>query len=163
MKKMKQYLLTHEKQYELLRYLIAGGLSTFISLLVYYTTCFVLAEKAQMSASLVSYAITSINSATPLQMSIASTLSWILSVVFAYWINKNMVFRVQSKDKKEILYSFLQFACSRLLSFLLFEQGVMLLLDLMGVPNIINRLIVLVFVMVFNYIVSKFWIFQTKN
>ena len=36
----------------------------------------------------------------------------------------------------------------------------MLLLKLVGVSNIVNRVIVLVFVMVFNYAVSKFWIFK---
>ena len=46
------------------------------------------------------------------------------------------------------------------MSFLVFEQGLMLLLKLVGVSNIVNRVIVLVFVMVFNYVVSKFWIFK---
>ena len=34
------------------------------------------------------------------------------------------------------------------------------MLKLVGVSNIVNRVIVLVFVMVFNYVVSKFWIFK---
>ncbi len=36
----------------------------------------------------------------------------------------------------------------------------MLLLKWMGVTNFLNRIIVLVFVMVFNYVISKFWIFK---
>jgi len=30
------------------------------------------------------------------------------------------------------------------------------------VSNFVNRIIVLVFVMVFNYVISKFWIFKKK-
>jgi putative flippase GtrA len=32
----------------------------------------------------------------------------------------------------------------------------------MGVSNTLNALIVMVLVTVFNYVVSKFWIFQTQ-
>ena len=42
------------------------------------------------------------------------------------------------------------------------EEGMALLLKWMGVSNIINRIIVLVFVMAFNYVVSKFWVFKAK-
>ena len=52
------------------------------------------------------------------------------------------------------------FTGSRQVTFRVFEQGLMLLLKLVGVSNIVNRVIVLVFVMVFNYVVSKFWIFK---
>ena len=38
-----------------------------------------------------------------------------------------------------------------------------LLLAKIGVSNIVNRIIVLVFVMVFNYVVSKFWVFKKKE
>ena len=36
----------------------------------------------------------------------------------------------------------------------------MLLLKAVGVSNFVNRIVVLVFVMIFNYVVSKFWIFK---
>ena len=42
-------------------------------------------------------------------------------------------------------------------------QGLMLLLKWLGVSNFVNRIIVLVFVMVFNYVISKFWIFKEKK
>lgn len=93
-----------------------------------------------------------------MQMSLSSAISWVIAVLFAYWINRGLVFRAQGQGK--VLTGLVQFAGSRLVSFLVFEQGLMLLLKLVGVSNIVNRVIVLVFVMVFNYVVSKFWIFK---
>ena len=34
------------------------------------------------------------------------------------------------------------------------------LLKLMGITNMVNRVLVLVFVVVFNYVASKFWVFK---
>ena len=50
-----------------------------------------------------------------------------------------------------------------MLSFALFEEGMAYLLKLIGVSNVVNRIIVLVAVMIFNYVVSKFWVFKEKK
>ena len=156
--KIRQYLNTHEKQYEMIRYLFAGGLTTLLSMVVHYGCCFLMAEKAPYDGNLIPWLVDSINRANNVQMSVASAISWVIAVLFAYWINRGLVFRAQ--DQGKVLTVLVQFAGSRLVSFLVFEQGLMLLLKLVGVSNIVNRVIVLVFVMVFNYVVSKFWIFK---
>ena len=156
--KIKGYLQAHEKQYELLRYLIAGGLTTLLSMVIHYGCCFILAEKAPYGGGLIPWVVDSINRANNVQMSIASAVTWVIAVLFAFWINRGMVFHAQGQGK--VLTGLVQFAGSRLVSFLVFEQGLMLLLKAVGVSNILNRVVVLVFVMVFNYVVSKFWIFK---
>ena len=158
--KIKNYLETHQKEYELLRYLIAGGLTTVLSMIISYGVCFILADRPPMEGNPILWVIACINAATPSQVSIANTASWIIAVLFAFWINRVMVFQVEGGSKAKIGTELIQFAGGRLLSFLLFEQGIMLLLKWMGVSNFINRIIVLVFVMVFNYVISKFWIFK---
>ena len=158
--KIKSWLESHQKEYELLRYLIAGGLTTVLSMLISYGVCFILADRAPLEGNFILWVIDSINRATPPQVSIANTVSWIIAVLFAFWINRVMVFQVQGGGRAQILTELLQFAGGRLLSFLLFEQGIMLLIKWMGVSNIVNRIIVLIFVMVFNYVISKFWIFK---
>lgn len=160
MQKIKSWLERHQKEYELLRYLIAGGLTTLLSMLISYGVCFLLADRAALSGHFILWVIDSINRASPSQVSIANTVSWIIAVLFSFWINRVMVFQVQGGSKAKIGTELIQFAGGRLLSFLLFEQGVMLLLKWMGVSNFINRIIVLLFVMVFNYVISKFWIFK---
>ena len=158
--KIKGWLDSHQKEYELLRYLIAGGLTTLLSMLISYGVCFILADRAPMEGNLILWIIDSINRAIPSQVSIANTVSWIIAVLFAFWINRVMVFQVKGGSTAKIGTELVQFAGGRLLSFLLFEQGIMLLLKWMGVSNFINRIIVLIFVMVFNYVISKFWIFK---
>ncbi|MBE5800878.1 MAG: GtrA family protein [Clostridiales bacterium] len=161
--KIKDYLKTHPKQWELLRYLFAGGLTTLLSMVIHYGVCFLLAEKdAFAGGNLIAWILDGINRATPVQMSIASGISWVISVLFAFWINRVMVFRVEKAGAGQIIKELVQFAGSRIVSFLVFEQGMMLLLKAIGVSNIVNRVIVLVFVMVFNYVASKFWIFKQK-
>ena len=158
--KIKSWLDSHQKEYELLRYLIAGGLTTVLSMVISYGVCFLLADRAPLEGSLIPWVADSINRATSTQVSIANTVSWIIAVLFAFWINRAMVFQVQGGGRAQILTELLQFAGGRLLSFLLFEQGIMLFIKWMGVSNIVNRIIVLIFVMVFNYVISKFWIFK---
>ena len=160
--KIRHYLETHEKQYELLRYLIAGGLTTVLSMLISYGVQFLLAARPPMSGSAVRWVIDCINLATPVQVSVANTVSWIISVLFAFWINRVMVFQVKEGGRGQIGKELVQFAGGRLVSFFVFEQGLMLLLKWLGVSNFVNRIIVLVFVMVFNYVISKFWIFKKK-
>ncbi len=158
--KIKNYLETHQKQYELLRYLVAGGLTTVLSMIVSYGVCFILADRAPLEGNVILWIIDSINRATGVQVSIANTLSWIIAVLFAFWINRVMVFQVDGGSKGAIMKELLQFMGGRLVSFFVFEQGLMLLMKWIGVSNFVNRIIVLVFVMVFNYVISKFWIFK---
>ncbi|MBR6570250.1 MAG: GtrA family protein [Clostridia bacterium] len=158
--KVKAWLESHQKQYELLRYLIAGGLTTVLSMIISYGVCFVLADRAPLEGGLIPWVIDSINRATRMQVSIANTVSWILSVLFAFWINRGMVFGVRGGTKGRIGTELAQFAGGRLVSFFLFEQGLMLVLKQLGVSNVANRILVLVFVVVFNYVISKFWIFK---
>jgi len=155
---IRAWLEGHQKEYELLRYLIAGGLTTVLSMVISYGVCFLLAERAPLQGGLIAWVIDSINRATRAQVSIANTVSWIISVLFAFWINRGMVFRAQGSGSA--VRELCQFAGGRLLSFFLFEQGLMLALKWLGVSNVINRMVVLVFVVVFNYVISKFWIFK---
>lgn len=160
--KIKNYLETHERQYELIRYVFAGGLTTVLSMVVSYGMCFLLADRAPLEGNLILWVIDSINRATGVQVSIANAVSWVIAVLFAFWINRAMVFQVEGGTKASVLKELAQFAGGRIVSFLVFEQGMMLLLKLIGVSNFVNRIIVLVFVMVFNYVISKFWIFKEK-
>jgi len=84
-------------------------------------------------------------------------------VIFAFWLNRGMVFRVSYSSQKARFTAFLQFVSARILTLLLFELGLAALLSVLGMPNIIARVLVLVLVIVFNYIASKFWIFKKND
>lgn len=163
MRKIKAYLEAHSKQYELLRYLVAGGLTTLLSMAISYGCCFLLAPKTPVTGGVVAWVAYTINQATASQVMIANGVSWVIAVLFAFWINRVMVFRVSGGTAKEKWIELGQFALGRVLSFLIFEEGMALLLKWMGISNIVNRIIVLIFVMIFNYVVSKFWVFNGKQ
>lgn len=146
--KIKAYLEAHEKQYELLRYLIAGGLTSLLSLIIKNGGCMLLSADH------------TINGANMAQMQASNIVSWIICVIFAFWINRWMVFRVKGEGRHNLWKEFFQFAGARVLSLILIELGFAALLKLMGVTNLVNSLIVLVFVTVFNYVASKFWVFK---
>lgn len=160
LQKIRTYLEEHPRQYELLRYLIAGGLTTLLSMIVSYGTEFLLADKPEQTAGLLRWIVDGVNAATPKQVMLANAVSWIVSVLFAFWINRRMVFQVQGGSASAVVRELGEFAFGRVLSFALFEEGLAYLLAVLGMSNILNRLIVLLFVMAFNYAVSKFWVFK---
>ena len=69
-----------DKYGEIIRYLIIGVLTTIISLITYY---------------LLTYTI--LNPKKVIELQIANIISWIISVTFAYFTNRQYVF--QKKDK----------------------------------------------------------------
>ena len=156
--KIKDYLEKHPKQYELLRYLIAGGLTTVLSMVISYGMEFLLAARPERTAGFLQWVIDCINAATARQVMIANAVSWVIAVLFAFWINRKMVFQVKGGTGASVLREL-----GRVLSFALFEEGMAYLLKLIGVSNVVNRIIVLVVVMIFNYVVSKFWVFKEKK
>ena len=151
MQKIKRLLTNRDEMMELIRYLIAGVLTTLLSIALKYGSYIALSESH------------TINGATPLQMVIGNAISWVIAVIFAFWINRRMVFRVQGGTKRSKMTEFLQFTGARLVSWAAIEEGVALLIQLIGISNTWNVLIVTALVTIFNYVVSKFWIFKGKT
>lgn len=156
--------------WEIIRYIVAGVLTTAVSLIVSYGSYFLMAvgqyagpAASPGTTSTVSWVIGVINSAGTGQVAIGNVISWIVAVVFAFWINRWMVFRVKYSDSKTRITAFFQFVSARVVSLLVFEVGLAALLSVMGVQNLIGRVIVLILVMAFNYVASKFWVFKPKQ
>ena len=148
MQKIKKLLTDKQELLELARYLLAGVLTTLLSLVISYG-CYI-----ALSAD------HTINGASTVQVMVGNTVSWVICVLFAFWINRKMVFRVSGGSRATKGKELLEFVGARAASWALFETGFAALLKLMGISNIFNRLIVLVLVTVFNYVASKFWIFK---
>lgn len=161
MKQKIKKLLENQQLMELVRYVIAGVLTTVISTVISFGVQFLLAEKPPMDSGVLRWVIAAIEAATPGQVLIANAISWVVAVLFAFFINRGMVFRVEGKTG--LLKELAEFALGRVVSFLLLEQGLAWLLAVLGVSNILNRIIIQVLVIVFNYVVSKFWVFRKKD
>lgn len=151
MQKLKKLLNDREQMMELIRYFVAGVLTTLLSLVITYGFEILLSENH------------TINGANTLQVMFSTLISWVVSVIFAFWINRRMVFRVQGGTRDSKTREFLEFVGARLISWAVIEEGIAVLIKWMGVSNFWNRLIVLVLVTVFNYVASKFWIFKSRG
>ena len=131
------------KYREIISYLIVGGLTTVVSLGVYYACVF-----------------TFLNPDKPVQLQIANIISWIAAVTFAYFTNRKFVF--ESKNKNMLKEAAAFFAAR--IGTLLMEMGIMLVfVTLLGFNDKIMKLVVQFVIIVANYIFSKFLVFNKKE
>ena len=138
MEKIKQLF---NKYSEVIKYLISGGLTTVVSIGSYW----LFADKLGVD---------------PL---IANIYSWILAVTFAFFINKLWVFESKTKTKKAFFKEMGLFYGARLASLGGEELILFLTIKLLGMNDIVAKVIAQVFVLIFNYVVSKLLIFRKKK
>lgn len=93
----------------------------------------------------------------------ATGVSWVLTVVFAYWTNRTFVFKSQNKDKRSVAAEFASFIGARVATEVL-ELGLMyLMVDIMAINDKASKLVCQVLVILANYVLSKIWIFKDKQ
>lgn len=128
------------KYKEIIHYLIAGGLTTVVSLGSYYLCV-----------------VTFLNPDNGFQLQAANVISWICAVTFAYFVNRIFVFESRSKD---YLREAGAFVAGRV-STLLMDMAIMfLLVTVLHGNDKIAKLIVQVVVTVANYVISKIFVFN---
>ena len=130
------------KKYEqIIKYVIVGAFTTLVSLSSYYLLTLVLNPK------------------NAIYLQFANVISWVLSVTFAYFANRMIVFKSNNNKIKEAS----KFYLSRV-STLLIDMFIMfLLVTIIGINDRISKIIVQFIVLVLNYILSKFLVFNYKS
>ena len=88
-----------------------------------------------------------------------NTVAWICSVLFAFITNRNIVFQSTGNKLKEL---FLFFG-SRIVSLLFDNALIFILIEKLMLNNILSKIIVNVFVVVINYILSKLIVFKKEK
>ena len=124
------------KYQDIIIYFIVGCLSTFVNLLSY----------AFYRLFIPSYLINIV-------------LSWLTSLVFAFFMNRKYVFK--SKNNK-IKQEFLSFTISRLLTLGMEIFFMYLLVDLIQINDLIAKVIVQFLVFLANYLFGKFIVFKKE-
>ncbi|MDO4615565.1 MAG: GtrA family protein [Lachnospiraceae bacterium] len=133
----------YKKYRELIHYLIAGVMTTVVSLVVYYGT---------------TAAFFDVNRASQLQA--ANILSWIAGVTFAYFVNRRFVFESQNTD---VLNEAFKFYLARL-GTLLMDMAVMGIgVSVVGGDDRYVKLLSQVIVIVANYVISKLFVFRKQK
>lgn len=93
----------------------------------------------------------------------ATALSWVLTVVFAYWTNRTFVFKSRNKSAQSFGREFVAFISARIGTEFL-ELGLMfVMVTLAGINEYISKFVCQVIVILANYFLSKLWIFKEKE
>ncbi len=143
-KAIEGYLVEHQSWYnrykEGLLYLFFGGCTTLINLLVFY-----LLDLLQVNPYL------------------NNTIAWIVAVLFAYVTNKYFVFESKEKKGKKAAQELGSFFVARVLSYGIDMGGLYLFYQLLSFPKMLVKIGMNIVVILFNYIVSKLFIFRKKE
>ena len=124
---------------EVFMYLLFGGLTTLINIIVYYL------------CTLIS-----------ISTGISTTIAFIVSVIFAYVTNRKWVFESKATTKKEILNEIWKFLSVRIGTYFMDLILMILLVDKLGWNGLICKILVNILVIILNYIASKLIIFKKK-
>ncbi len=93
----------------------------------------------------------------------ATAISWVLTVVFAYWTNRTFVFKSKNAGAAGILKEFTAFVGARVATGVLELVLMYLMVDVAAVNSYIAKFICQVVVILANYFLSKLWIFKEKE
>ncbi|TOZ06338.1 GtrA family protein [Leuconostoc pseudomesenteroides] len=129
------------KQYKaIILYILFGILTTIINL-VSYTGMIYLHWNVQLSV----------------------ILSWLITVLSAYLTNRKWVFNSKATTTAELLHEFFAFLSSRLLTLILEMAIIWFGVQLLKQNPLVWKLIDNVVVVIFNYIISKLFVFKAKD
>lgn len=128
----------YKKYEELILYVFFGGCTTVVNIVVYGLCADV----------------------AGIHYLVSNFLAWILSVIFAYITNRKWVFKSKGNGFAALLKEFSLFVGARVMSL----AGDMLIMyvcvSLLHLPGMIAKILANIFVVIFNYIFSKFIIFK---
>lgn len=126
---------------DVLRYLIIGGLTTLLDIAVFALLHTVLG----------------------LHYQVAKVISWIAAVIFAFWGNKFVVFRTRTESRQQLLKEAASFTSMRLLTLLFSVAFLFVAVELLHMDENLSNIISNVFVVIFNYVLSKLVVFRKKK
>ena len=93
----------------------------------------------------------------------ATVLSWLLTVVFAYWTNRTFVFKSQNKGTTSLVREFLSFIGARVATEVLEIVLMYVMVTLLSINDKISKLVCQTIVILANYVLSKIWIFKDTS
>ena len=119
-------------------YLVVGGMTTAVDFVVYYL----------------------LSAVTALHYLVIYWIAWAVSVLFAFFPNRNLVFR--NHGKTGIVRQFGEFVSSRVATLLIGEGLLFLLVGICHLPDGWMKPVVQVLIVILNYVFSKLFVFRQK-
>ena len=130
----------YKKYEELVLYVICGGLTTLVNIVVYGLCADVLR---------IFYLV-------------SNFIAWVLSVLFAYVTNRTWVFKSKKRGARAILREFGLFVSGRVMSMAGDMVIMFLCVSVAHLPGLVAKILANIFVMIFNYVFSKLIIFRKR-
>ena len=138
---IKQLKSTLIKYKEVIRYLFFGVLTTAVDFVSYYVlTRFLHLEEG-----------------------LSNVIAQFLAIIFAYVTNKLFVFEDKTHDFKSLIIQFGKFLSLRLVTLVLNSVMFIVMIDKLGINDIVTKVIVSVIVIILNYVFSKLIVFKGKE
>ena len=129
-------IIKYIKKYkEQILYLVFGGLTTLINIIVFFIT----------------------NKVLNISWQISNILAWFFAVLFAYIVNRKFVFESKNENVLKEMISFFFF---RILSLFIDMAVMFIFIDIIKLDSAISKLLVQFIIVVVNYIFSKLIIFN---
>ena len=126
------------KKNEIILYIIFGILTTLINI--------------------ISYAL--FTRVIMLDTYISNIMAWILSVLFAYLTNRKYVFKIDNNNTSKKIKELFSFYGLRIVSLIIDMFIMYILINLINIDDLISKIITNIFVIVVNYLFSKYLIFN---
>lgn len=123
---------------DVVRYVFFGGCTTMVNLVSFF-----LLRKASVP------------------LNTANVISIILAILFAYVVNSKYVFQDKCETLKDHIRPFCKFIGARLATMVVEVGGVWLLVEKIGMNDMIGKFITQFIVLALNYIFSKFLVFTS--
>ena len=150
MEKIKK-LIKREAFRELVIYGVVGVLTTAVNYIAYF------------ASTRIGAAVCGIAPDHAALIVVANIIAWIVAVIFAFWANKQFVFRSKDWGKATLKKEIPGFVAARLLSLGLDIAVVELMVHVMGINDLVSKLVSNILVIIVNYFLSKFVIFRKKT
>jgi len=154
---MKKFRLVITKHKTFMLYLVAGGLTTLVDFSVFAALILLLGDRADFIATLTARGE---GAALSNAANIAAVLT---AVVFAYFINKLMVFGTKCGSLRALFREMTAFFASRGLTTLFAVTAYPFLVSLLRFPALPSKLAVTAVVILLNYILSVTIVFRKKR
>lgn len=126
------------KYKEVILYLVFGILTTVVSISSYYICSEIL----------------------NIHYLISNIISWVLSVIFAYFTNRVWVFESKSKNIGDIIKEMFTFVNCRLLSGIIDMASMFVLVEAIHINDMYAKIFTQFVVVILNYVLSKLIVFK---
>ena len=94
---------------------------------------------------------------------LANNIAIVLAVLFAYFVNKDLVFHSEAEGFGEKLIEFCRYILGRLLTMAIESIGGSLLFRYCPIPPIVSKCLITIVVIILNFFISKFFAFKRKK